>query len=575
LFSSALLCALLGYSQIGHPFDRAARVYGPAIAITTFAAAALSYQRASQNAGESKGWRRIAAAETFVSVSLLGFAASTYNPALSRPILQATAALFVVGYLVVFPWAIWSLPWRKRHSAPGVHWLGSLTFVGSLVLTLYFLNAWSIQGAGLVGTALFVIYLRLVGTGGVILYLISEDPRRIRGVLGWFLVALVAGTFMLGMTYLLIARGYSAVVPLMALPIVTAALLACAAVSGAPVEPAQKSADQNLQRWWEALMGLPLLIAGAVLVIRGDEVVRVEVLMFVVLASLLALRQFLLMDQLSSAKETLERVNANLEESVRQRTASLEAMQAAAMRTEKANAVAVLGAGVVHDLNNELTTVQTSLDLISTARSHDGESRQWAAIARDSSRRAGALVSRLMTFARQKERPPEVFDLNSELTHVQGLLTMALRRNIRLRLELCATPVWVEASRTAIEQMIVNLVCNSRDAIEGDGEIVVILGREDYDSVSKAVIQVRDNGKGIAAEVVAHIFEPFFTTKEDGKGTGLGLPSVKATVETLGGDITVSSAAGRGTVFTLSIPALALDAENKPFPLAEPRLESK
>lgn len=555
-----VLAFVVGYSQRGHTFEQAIKVYAPAIAVAGIVAAGISYRRASQSEAEARGWHLAAAANLCAAFVPQVLVIAAYKPELSSLDFPVVTILAVLSFVVLFPWAFCSWPWRRKTlGSHAVHCLGALSFVGSLLLILFELGAWHPSNPGLLGEAQLVGYLRLSFSGGTTLYLISEDPRRIRGAMGWYLAALVPAPFVLGMLYVLLAAGDTRVVPLLSLPVVTMTLVACAPWSRLPVEPAEGPQDFKLQRWWEALMNAPLVIAGLTLIIREPVVVRAEMVFFVVLAMLSVARQFLLMNELGTARADLARANGDLKELVRLRTNSLEAMQAAAIRTGRANTVAVLGAGVVHDLNNSFSTLEASLELVASADSRSPEVQRYLDIARDSTRRAASLVSRLMSLARGQEQSPRVLDLAVELSQIHGFLTMVIPRRISFRIELCDGPVLVQASRSGIEQMLVNLVSNACDAIPQNGEIVLRLRRRSHNSVPQAIIEVKDTGKGIPPELANRIFEPFFTTKEEGKGTGLGLPSVRAAVEEVGGSVWVDSEPGVGTTFTLCFPVLASD----------------
>jgi len=555
-----VLATAIAVSQQGQTFPDALKVSAPAIAVILLISAAVSFRRATENTDESRGWRLAGAANICLAFVAPLLTVPSYKPELHGITFKAAEILTGVSFLFLYPWAFHSWPWRKRALVPHVaHWLGCTIFVGALLLILYVIGAWNPSDTGLIGEAQLVVYLRLAAGGGIVLFLISEDPRRIRGMMGWYLLALIPGSLIAEMLKLLLAGGHAGAAPIAAaLPIVGCSLTAAAAWSRMPVEPADGPAALQLQRFWEGLMGMPMIAAGITLLSRGG-ITQAEFLVFVILAVLSVARQFVLMDQLTRESAALAQANENLDTQVRQRTKSLEDMQAVMLRTEKANTIALIGAGVVHDLNNALSQMDCSLHMVTTAENLSAEQRDYLRTAGNSMTQAASLVSRLMKFARHREETPKALNLLPELTEMQSLLRMVLPRNIELRFELCDGPLWVCAGRSHIEQMVVNLVRNAGDAMEDDGEVVVRLRHTAREAKPQAVIGVQDNGTGIPAEVMERIFEPFFTTKAEGRGTGLGLPSVKATVEQLGGNLQVRSEPGLGTIFALSLPALDAD----------------
>jgi signal transduction histidine kinase len=555
-----VLATAIAVFQRGQTFPDALKVSAPAIAVILLISAAISFRRASEATDESKGWRLAGASNICLAFVAPLLSIPSYKPEWYGITSKAAEILTGLSFLFLYPWAFRSWPWRKRALAPHVaHWLGCMIFVGALLLILFVIGAWNPNDAGLIGEVQLVVYLRLAAGGGIVLFLISEDPRRIRGMMGWYLLALIPGSLIAEMLKLLVAGGNTGVAPIAAaLPIVGSSLTAAAAWSRMAVEPAEGPAAPQLQRYWEALMGMPMIAAGIALLLRG-RMTRIEFLVFVTLAVLSVARQFVLMDQLTLKSAALAQANENLETQVRQRTKRLEDMQAVMLRTEKANTIALLGAGVVHDLNNALSQLECSLHMVTTAENLTPDQRNYLRAAGNSMKQAASLVSRLMKFARHREENPKVLNLLPELTEMQSLLRMVLPRTIELRFELCSGPLWVRAGRSQIEQMVVNLVRNAGDAIEDDGEVVVRALHAERKTKPQAVIEVQDNGMGIPPEVMERIYEPFFTTKDEGRGTGLGLPSVKATVEQLGGRIKVRSEPGLGTIFTLSLPALDED----------------
>jgi len=167
---------------------------------------------------------------------------------------------------------------------------------------------------------------------------------------------------------------------------------------------------------------------------------------------------------------------------------------------------------------------------------------------------SAALTRRLMSFGHMEEAPPTVICLREELSHLETILRMLLGRQISLRFELGEARVPVMGSRAQIEQILVNLVGNARDAMPRGGTILIRLSRSTAAGTPMARVEVEDSGEGMTPEVQEKIFSPFFTTKGPGRGTGLGLASVRQLMHDLGGTLAVASQPGIGTTFVLRLP---------------------
>ena len=157
-----------------------------------------------------------------------------------------------------------------------------------------------------------------------------------------------------------------------------------------------------------------------------------------------------------------------------------------------------------------------------------------------------------MRFARQqREETPTTVDLRVAVKEIEGLLRVFVGRTIDLTMDLDPSDAVVRSTRSRFEQILVNLVSNARDVLPEGGHIAVTVRHAD----SRVELCVSDDGPGVAEEVRRHLFEPFFTTKEEGKGTGLGLVSVKALAEQDGGSVSVESRVGNGTAFHVIWPS--------------------
>ena len=264
------------------------------------------------------------------------------------------------------------------------------------------------------------------------------------------------------------------------------------------------------------------------------------------LAILVLLRQALTLRQIFL-------LNRELEEKVEARTRELSRSQGLLMETQQKNLVATLGAGITHDLNNLLGAALGNLDLL-RMKLGPVESREMDGLEKALDR-AGSLSKSLMGLARGGPGPSRTFDLRDHLEELHPLLRAMVPRNIHLAWEQGEGPLLVQATPGQVDQVVVNLVSNAKDATPPGGRINLRVS----DGGSQAMIEVQDTGTGIPNSVMEHLFEPFLTTKPAGKGTGLGLSSVRAVVEHLGGSIDVATTPGEGTTFTVRLPKAPLE----------------
>jgi signal transduction histidine kinase/DNA-binding response OmpR family regulator len=237
-------------------------------------------------------------------------------------------------------------------------------------------------------------------------------------------------------------------------------------------------------------------------------------------------------------------------------------------QAQKMEAIGQLASGVAHDFNNLLTVIlgYSRFLLDST---HDEEQRKDVTAIAQAGERAAGLTRQLLAFSRRQAREIAVFDVNSLIEDLAGMLRRMTGDHVRLATDLGAGAGTLNDDRGQVEQVIINLVVNARDAMPGGGEVRIETGAATADGREWVRIAVGDNGSGMTDEVKARIFEPFFTTKEAGKGTGLGLATVASIVAQSGGRIDVDSAVGRGTTFTILLPRA--DGAITPVAPADPR----
>jgi len=242
-------------------------------------------------------------------------------------------------------------------------------------------------------------------------------------------------------------------------------------------------------------------------------------------------------------------------------------LEARIREVQKLEAVGSLAGGVAHDFNNLLTVITTSAHFLREDRLADPDVRESADDILDAATRGATLTRQLLTFSRKQVVQPEPLELNRVVDQMAGLLRRLAGDGIRLSVHLDPVTGWVEADPAQLEQVLLNLVLNARDASDAHGTVEVRTGRTllsrelatDTGTLPPgeyAELDVADRGAGIPPSVRSRIFEPFFTTKPEGKGTGLGLATVYGIVTGAGGGITVVSRAGEGTTFRILLPRL-------------------
>ena len=249
-------------------------------------------------------------------------------------------------------------------------------------------------------------------------------------------------------------------------------------------------------------------------------------------------------------------------------------------QSEKIESIGRLAGGISHDFNNLLTAIlgYTELLLAQHAGADDRDRADLEEIQR-AGQRAAALTQQLLAFSRKQVLMPKEVDLNQTVAGLQGMLARLIREDIVLTCEGAGEPVFVKIDPTQIEQVILNLVLNARDALPTGGWIKIAVScvprsqvevPPDFQSTAGEYVRLRvsDNGVGIAPEARAHLFEPFFTTKALGKGTGLGLASVYGIVRQSNGFITVDSEPETGTTFTMYFPAVQAAVVDEARPVA-------
>ena len=233
-------------------------------------------------------------------------------------------------------------------------------------------------------------------------------------------------------------------------------------------------------------------------------------------------------------------------------------------QAQKMEAVGRLAGGVAHDFNNVLTAIFGYSDLLLEQFTLDDPRRADVQEIRRSAERAATLTRQLLAFSRKQVMQPRLLNLNEVIANVQNLLRRLVGEDIQVQLELEPSLTPVMADPGQMEQVLMNLAANARDAMPEGGrlDISTATARVDAERFERpglkpghyATLVVHDTGTGMAEHVRTHIFEPFFTTKEQGKGTGLGLATVYGIVKQSGGGIYVDSGEGQGTTFIVYLP---------------------
>lgn len=454
----------------------------------------------------------------------------------------------VVGAIIqiagLFSWPL--LP--RRAAQRGRFLLDGLVMAGSVFLILWGLALGPLfHGEALPFRdllQLFIYFLVYDLLLGLAFTLGMPRPGRFLGPLGW-LGAGYAFACTANLVWAVHVHGGGSALehPLGALVLAIPACFHQAACSRRPLADSEESRHAG----WMAvlLLHLPLLAAlvlGAFFILAGTVPDRILVgLSFLVLLGLV-IRQFLAILDLQAARR-------NLEAKVEQRTQSLQEAQQVLLRTERLNSFSLMGAGMVHDINNLLCAIRGYTTL---TRQDLGADRtvldQDMAKLEEATDAAAGLAGRLRAFARQEDAAPALLCLPEILAGMEPLLRVVLPKRIELEFHHPEPRLQVVATPGQLEQVMVNLVGNARDALAGPGRIQVRTRVED----SWAVLEVEDDGPGIPTEIRDRIFQPFASTKARGYGSGIGLASVKIIVESLGGTIRVEQ--GRGARFVLRFP---------------------
>jgi len=235
---------------------------------------------------------------------------------------------------------------------------------------------------------------------------------------------------------------------------------------------------------------------------------------------------------------------------------------------QKLEAIGRLAGGVAHDFNNMLMVISGNGEMLDRALPAEGSERALLGEIREAAERSASLTRQLLAFSRTQVLAPRVYELEAVVTGIETMLRRLIGEDVTLVCELDRSTGHVLVDRSQLEQVIVNLAVNARDAMPRGGTLTVATSAIELDETACrslaglapgafARLEVRDTGCGMQPEVVERIFEPFFTTKPVGTGTGLGLSTVFGIVKQSGGHIDVRSAEGEGASFAIYLPRVA------------------
>ncbi len=254
-------------------------------------------------------------------------------------------------------------------------------------------------------------------------------------------------------------------------------------------------------------------------------------------------------------------------------------------QAQKMEAIGQLAGGIAHDFNNLLSVINGHCELLAEQLDLNDRSRQNCEQIKKAGERAARLTRQLLTFSRQQVLEPTVLNLNAVVVDLEKMLKRVIGEDVEFRISLDSRLGPVKADRGQVEQVLMNLVVNARDAMPNGGRLIietsnVVLEDEfaqqrGYPQRCYVGLSVTDDGIGMDADTQARIFEPFFTTKEVGKGTGLGLSTVYGAITQSGGHIEVLSRVGEGTSFRIYLPTVKEPVrEQKPKSRVERRMGS-
>jgi two-component system, cell cycle sensor histidine kinase and response regulator CckA len=243
-------------------------------------------------------------------------------------------------------------------------------------------------------------------------------------------------------------------------------------------------------------------------------------------------------------------------------------------QSQKMEAIGQLAGGVAHDFNNVLAVIQMQADLLKVEENLSPAHKEYADVIIAAAQRATALTRQLLLFSRKQIMQSCDLDWNQSINHMTNMLRRTIGEDIQLQFKFAMRPLFIRADAGMMDQVLLNLAVNARDAMPRGGRLTIETSTIEFDDAAAAqfsqgrpgsfvCLSVSDTGCGISRENLPRIFEPFFTTKEIGKGTGLGLATVFGIVQQHQGWVNVYSEVGKGTTFRIYLPRLQKASEQK------------
>lgn len=242
---------------------------------------------------------------------------------------------------------------------------------------------------------------------------------------------------------------------------------------------------------------------------------------------------------------------------------ALKKLESSLIHAQKMESLGLLTSHIIHDFNNLLSGIMGYASLLEKKIADNPKVKKYVSTIISSSERASTLINQLLNFSRKKMAEKEILNVNDLIKEALDFLAMNLK-SINLDIQLYQSQILLQADKTKISQILINLIVNARDALENVDRPIIRL-RTDQVEISEqddlldgqyALIEISDNGGGISPENQKKIFEPFFTTKGQGRGTGLGLAIVREIIHDYNGRIELNSQAGHGTMFTILLPVV-------------------
>ena len=514
-------------------------------------------QRARRSGPEALGWKLLACSlliNVLIQITRIPIFLNLHPPKALEPIsiaLQILSSLLPAGTLLSWHLAPKARLDRIRHGLDGLLFALAVFFIlwGLALGPVFASDRFPITDR-FIWLGAFLVYDLLLGLS--VFYGITE-PARFRGPLGWLASAFLLASLhnfkwlmdvLLGRpVFHFPAGGFVFLIPLAYLG---------AALSTRPVAASHDSDQQApvvhllpyLPVLGATVLGIWLLVTRS-----GSGHQLVLVWMALGLVVLLLTRQYLALKDFATLSQ-------HLEARVAERTETLEKAQGILLRTERMNTMATLGAGLAHDMNNLLNAIQARAELV-IMDLDDGKLPERTDMMRvqEATQHAATLSRRLMSLGRQTDEPPQIMDLGEELQAISPLLRVLLPKSQNLTVEAQPSSMPFLGTRGMVEQILVNLVSNARDAMPTGGTITIrARAARPEEGPAGPLLEIQDMGSGIPEHLHAQLFQPFFTTKSEGTGTGLGLVCVKTMLEEAGGSIRFSPAPGQGTLFQIRLP---------------------